>query len=447
MLGDPACPICHGLGYYRIDLPPRHPEFGKVHVCTCRQSQITQQVRTRLFRLSHLDELAYLTFENFEPSGRIGLWPKQAESLQVAFNTAKQFAQSLNGWLLLMGGYGCGKTHLTAAIANFTVSMGVPTLFITVPDLLDSLRSAYGEVESSFQERLDEIRQAPLLILDDFGTQNATPWAQEKLFQIINYRYTNRLPLVVTTNLNLDQLEERIHSRLEDPDLVTTVRILASDYRNPTGDLGHNKLSTLYQHADQTFSTFDLRKKEAAATGKPNNLQKAFDKAYEYAQNPEGWLVFQGVPNTGKTHLAAAIGNYYAETHAPPLFVGVPDLLDHLRATFSPSSTISLDQRFEEVRTASFLILDDLGVQSTSPWAREKLYQLINYRYNAKLPTVFTSTVPLEDMDARIRSRMIDRRLCTVFLIEAPPYTGEAPENKNPPPTRKYTRTTTKQRS
>ncbi len=55
----------------------------------------------------------------------------------------------------------------------------------------------------------------------------------------------------------------------------------------------------------------------------------------------------------------------------------VPDLLDHLRATFSPSSTVSLDRRFEEVRTTPLLILDDLGTQSATPWAREKLYQIV----------------------------------------------------------------------
>ena len=46
----------------------------------------------------------------------------------------------------------------------------------------------------TFEERFEQIRQAPLLVLDDFGTQSATEWAREKLFQILNYRYINRLP-------------------------------------------------------------------------------------------------------------------------------------------------------------------------------------------------------------------------------------------------------------
>jgi len=102
----------------------------------------------------------------------------------------------------------------------------------------------------------------------------------------------------------------------------------------------------------------------------------------------------------------------------------LPDLLDHLRATFSPSSNTSYDRRFDEIRTAPLLILDDLGTQSMTPWVREKLYQLFNYRYNAELPTVITTADTLDEMDARIRSRMLDARLCTIYAITVPAYHG-----------------------
>jgi DNA replication protein DnaC len=59
-----------------------------------------------------------------------------------------------------------------------------------------------------------------------------------------------------------------------------------------------------------------------------------------------------------------------------------------------------------------------------TPWVREKLYQLIDHRYYAELPTVITTADTLEDMDARIRSRMLDSRLCTIYAITAPSYHG-----------------------
>jgi DNA replication protein DnaC len=101
--------------------------------------------------------------------------------------------------------------------------------------------------------------------------------------------------------------------------------------------------------------------------------------------------------------------------------------LDHLRATFSPHSTVSLDRRFEEVRTTPLLVLDDLGSQTSSPWAREKLYQLFNYRYNAELPTVITTASFAEEMDERLSSRLDDSRLVTLRAITAPSYRGAAP--------------------
>jgi DNA replication protein DnaC len=422
--GDPNCPHCHGVGYLRPDVPLGHPNFGKLEICVCLRHDATQQVRQRLFSLSHLDELNNLTFETFQVRGRKGLGELHANSLEYAFNQAKMYAQTMHGWLLLQGNFGCGKTHLAAAIANFAVGMGVPTLFLTVPDLLDTLRFSYDAKDTTFEQRFDEVRSASLLVLDDFGTQNATAWAQEKLFQIVNYRYINHLPLVVTTNLILGQIEPRIRSRLQDPELVTAVRINAPDYRRPMDDTGNPELSSLELHAGKTFGSFDERSSEGLSPDEFKSLQKALKAAHAYAEKPKGWLVLMGAYGSGKTHLAAAIANYRAGLGDPPLFVMVPDLLDHLRATFSPNSSITYDRRFDEIRTAHLLVLDDLGTQSMTPWVREKLNQLFNHRYNAELPTVITTADTLDEMAPRIRSRLLDSRLCTIYAITAPAYHG-----------------------
>jgi len=112
------------------------------------------------------------------------------------------------------------------------------------------------------------------------------------------------------------------------------------------------------------------------------------------------------------------------------LFVVVPDLLDHLRATFNPQSTVTFDKRFEEVRRTSLLILDDLGTESATPWAREKMYQIFDYRYNARLPTVITTAKWTEEVDPRLATRMLDMSRCTPAPILAPAYRGGAPRRK-----------------
>ncbi len=409
----------------RRDLPVSHPEFGKLTLCSCRQSQVARAASARLFEMSNLSELTHMVFENFDPRGRIGIAPVQADSLERAYNHARHFAENLNGWLLLQGAYGCGKTHLAAAIANFVVNLGVPTLFITVPDMLDALRFSYNDPDSSFEERFEEIRRIKLLILDDFGTQNATNWAQEKLFQILNFRYINRLPTVITTNLGLSEIEGRIRSRLRDPDLVTRMQILAPDYRNPTDDSGQAELSSLLTLGEKTFGTFSDRKTENLTPQELGNLEHAYTAAREFAANPKGWMLFIGTYGTGKTHLAAAIANYQLGLGYRPVFIFVPDLLDHLRSTFNPNSTVKYDKLFEEVKTASLLIMDSLDSQNMTPWVREKLYQIFNYRYNGELPTVITTTEKVENMDERIQSRVIDTRLCRIIAIEAPPFVGK----------------------
>src|SRR5260370_41930468 len=95
-------------------------------------------------------------------------------------------------------------------------------------------------------------------------------------------------------------------------------------------------------------------------------------------------------------------------------FAVVPDLLDHLRATFAPGSDVSYDNLFETVKTSSLLILDDLGTQSSTQWAQEKLFQILNHRYTMNLPTVITTNEPIGKLDEHLRARLEDRRVLRV---------------------------------
>lgn len=425
-LGKPECPHCGGLGYVTADVSPGDPMFGRAVPCSCRAPEQEMARLEKLLKLSQLGALESCTFTSFIPEGH-GLTEAKQRNLKMAYDLALAFAKEPSGWLVFKGGYGCGKTHLSAAIGNYRVNLGHPVLFVNTPDLLDHLRATYSPgAETTYDARFEQVRNAPLLILDDFGAQSNTEWAQEKLYQILNHRYNGRLPTVINTNEELEAIERRVRSRLVDPGISYIMHIAAPDFRMTGADSGQSELSSLNLHADKTFESFDLRESELPAS-QARNLRSAYDTAVTYAQNPTDWLVFNstGYAN-GKTHLAAAIANYVHKKGDPVLFIVVPDLLDHLRATFNPSSRARLDKRFDEVRMSPLLVLDDLGTESATPWAREKLYQLFNYRFNARLPTVITSATHIDELEPRLAARLLGGTQCTFFVLEVPSYRGSS---------------------
>jgi DNA replication protein DnaC len=433
---EEECPVCKGKGFLLRDVPYGHPDFGRLIPCRCTEARIALDRTRSLHGLSNLGGLERMTFDAFLPDG-ISLPDSVSRALHRAYEICLEYAKRPRGWLVLLGGYGAGKTHLAAAVTNYNIEMGRAAMFVVVPDLLDHLRAAFGpSSESGIDERLETIRETPLLVLDDLGAHHSTPWAQEKLFQILNHRYNGRLPTVITTNQRLEELDPRIGSRLSDLDLSQIYEIPAPDFRQGGGgsalDRGARNLSSLPLHSEQTFENFNLRRNEDMDGARKENLQRAYNHARGFAEHPQGWLVLSGTYGCGKTHLAAAIANHQLVAERPtPMFVVVPDLLDHLRATFSPSAGVTLDRVFEQVKAASLLVLDDLGTESATPWAREKLFQLLNHRYAARLPTVITTTAQINEIEPRLQSRMLDTSRCVFFVITAPSFRGSEGQRAN----------------
>ncbi len=414
-----VCLRCGGAGFLRRDLPLDHAEFGKVIACECVSSESSEARLDRLQHYSSLGPLTRLVFDNLIANGRSNN-PRDRQLFSGLVADAKQFAEDPSGWLLIHGSSGAGKTHIAAAIANRCLERGVPALFVVVPDLLDHLRAAYNpSSEVGYDLMIEQVRNAPVLILDDLGTQNTTPWAQEKLFQILNHRYNSRLPTIVTTNLSVDRLDERLRMRLTDPDIA---RVYYVEAATRAIDVNLPDSVDLERIREMTFETFDI----GVPHLKPEerwSLESAYRSAMDFAEEPENWLMVFGPNGCGKTHLAAAIANRCRARGERPVFFMVADLLDYLRHLMDRDTGPSFLDGFNQLRNAPLLILDDLGAQSDVGWVRDRLFQLINHRYAARLPTVFTaSRDSFERLEERILARVNDPAICTEAPITAPAY-------------------------
>ena len=211
----------------------------------------------------------------------------------------------------------------------------------------------------------------PVLILDDLSLSNATAWAQEKLFQVINHRYNNALPTVITVRGPLQRLDDGLRTRLEGSNGTASVTQLANFNSRLIQGIGEVRPEMLQR---MTFKNFDTLGGPGASSQQQESLDQAKHTAKSFADDPDGWLLLNGPRGCGKTHLAVAIAGEQLKRGSQVFFAFVPTLLDHLRATFSPESPVGYDELFEQINSVPLLVLDDLGSDCllyTSPSPRD----------------------------------------------------------------------------
>lgn len=156
-----------------------------------------------------------------------------------------------NRGLLIQGVAGNGKSYLSFAIANELNKKGVSVLAISVSRILSLIQDSFRNGNDNIGEIqiLDMLNEVSLLILDDLGTESRTKWAYEKLYSIIDGRYRSKRPLIISTNLNEQELrtnlqtvdfksglidrEERIYNRLIE--VCSPLEVKGSSWRKLKG--------------------------------------------------------------------------------------------------------------------------------------------------------------------------------------------------------------------
>ena len=148
------------------------------------------------------------TFENFRVDSQNA---KAFETVKRYSDNFRKHADQGLGFML-SGSYGTGKTHLAAALAIDLINKGIPVVFGTSISLLGKIKQTYGgnRNQENELEILETYNSVNLLIIDDLGKERTSEWVLEKLFSIVNTRYENNLPIVVTTNYDMATLIDKL---------------------------------------------------------------------------------------------------------------------------------------------------------------------------------------------------------------------------------------------
>ncbi|MDY5983600.1 MAG: ATP-binding protein, partial [Anaeroplasma sp.] len=203
------CARCKGLDYcknnekgYCLSVN----EFDEFSIEECKYQRVERQKRNSLIKTLYLpDGILDAKLESFDTN---------SESRKKIFAHITEYGLKKNGesfdkGLLLYGSFSRGKTYALAVIANELSKRNVPSLLIYFPDLVLDLKGAIGT--NRFEELINMLKDIEVLMLDDLGSENMTPWLRDEILgPIINYRMMAKKPIYFSSNLNPNDLKKHL---------------------------------------------------------------------------------------------------------------------------------------------------------------------------------------------------------------------------------------------
>ena len=208
-----SCPKCRDSGVY---------EGG---VCSCLEKLYNKELTKELGTLLQHGDESFARFDlNYYDAAPVnGVSPR--ETMTMVLGACRKFADNfpaVSANLLFQGGTGLGKTYLSACIARVVADKGCSVCYESAAAALDCYERAKFSRDTEEGEaaavRTKRMQECDLMILDDLGTEMSTPMAQSALYTLINTRLVNAKKMIISTNLNDEELQRRytaqIYSRI-----------------------------------------------------------------------------------------------------------------------------------------------------------------------------------------------------------------------------------------
>lgn len=213
-----TCKLCEDNGYV----------LGKQ--CECLKGLLTQQQIASFNNGNHFDLTQ--TFDNFS----LSYYDQQTSESEISpnktmtaiFNNCKDYADCFNKnskSILMVGGTGLGKTHLSISIASKVMKKGFSVLYSSAPDIFRKLQNEYYGKGETGVDTMEIIQKTDLFILDDLGAEIENQFAISALYNIVNSRLNAQKPTIINTNMSFKEIERRYSDKVASR-LITMYRCL-----------------------------------------------------------------------------------------------------------------------------------------------------------------------------------------------------------------------------
>lgn len=233
------CGKCRTPKQFRMDAPPLEGRLLP-HPCRCEQERLDREAAEQEAR-RHRQAVADLKSKGFTDPAMRG-WTFANDNGKCPQMKHAHFyvehwdtMQEENIGYLLWGGVGTGKSYFAGCIANALMEQEVAVRMTNFALILNDLTASF----EGRNEYISRLCRAPLLILDDFGMERGTEYGLEQVYNVIDSRYRSRRPLIVTTNLSLQDLQhpqDTAHARIYDRllEMCAPIRFSGENFRKAT---------------------------------------------------------------------------------------------------------------------------------------------------------------------------------------------------------------------